>query len=84
MEETRPRVSKAPKVYKAETKIEKNACEQAKQKAIERATKAKQEEYDMGMEAFLKYERLARRYRADADELAESLSITKADIKELF
>jgi len=72
------------KMEKPETKLELNACEQAKKEAIKEATDKKAEEYKKEMNLFISAENDAIKYRKLADEYAKNLGITAADKKELL
>ncbi len=77
-------LDKGGKMEKPNTQLEKNACKQAKEKAIKDATDRKAECYEIDMKTYISTENKARDYRKDADKLGDTLGITDKDKKELF
>ena len=77
-------VKEETKMEKPTTELEKNACKLAIKEAIDVETRRKAEEYKRGMVDFIRNETEARKYRKMADTIAETLGLTKEQIKELF
>lgn len=77
-------VKQMSELKKPETTLEKNACKKAKEDAVKEAIELKAIEYKQNVEDWANQERLAKRYRKQANELAEKLGLTTQEKKELL
>lgn len=66
------------------TILEENALKEAKAKQIELEVARKANEYKSQVQAWIEYEKNARSYRAQADELATLLKLTKEEKENLL
>jgi len=69
---------------KPETQLEKDALAKAKKDTVTRAIDIKALDYEAEMKNFISYQKEADRNQAKADELADTLGITKEERKDLF
>ena len=77
-------IKEVKKLEKPTTKLEEDALKKAKDDAIKAEIESRALTYKEGMREYIDKEHSARKYRKEADELAEKLGITAAEKKQLF
>ena len=71
------------KMEKPQTKLEKEAMKEAKDKVLRMEIENKRQSYMTAVQNFLSIEREARKFRANADELNKTLGLTKEEIEQM-
>jgi len=77
-------IEKGKKMEKPKTKLEKRACEEAKEEAVKIAVDKKRVEYVKAIERFMVEEKNARDFREQADKLKDLLGLTKEQIEQML
>ena len=72
------------KMEKPKTKLEKDACKNAKENVLANIKAEKEREYQASMDKFIELEKNARHYKRKADELRDKLSVTDDEMKQIF
>jgi hypothetical protein len=75
---------KETEMEKPETKLEKQACEEAREEIVAETIEDKKRIYKQVMEQFIEIEREARASRKQADELREKLGVTDKQMEQIF
>ncbi len=75
---------KEKEVEKPKTKLEKQACKEAREEVVQELIDEKRATYKSNMAMFVNYENNARYYRKKSDKRREILGVTDSEMKQLF